>query len=191
MSADIGRAHPLSVVCVGTDRSTGDSLGPLVGTLLSASGFQGCVLGTLEHPIHAENLSELPIRALSSGSIVLGVDACLGDRSEIGSIMVRNGPLRPGLGVRKRLPPVGDLYIAGVVNVGGFMEYMVLQNTRLSLVMKMAQAISLGILKADSLLRKLSQGEIRATQSLRDLTLGVPETASLHPLLLEETGRSR
>ncbi len=179
------------MVCVGTDRSTGDSLGPLVGTLLSASGFQGCVLGTLDHPIHAENLCALPIRALSSGSVILGVDACLGARNEIGSIMVRNGPLRPGLGVRKRLPPIGDLYIAGVVNVGGFMEYMVLQNTRLGLVMKMAQVISSGILLADSLLRSIPQVEARATQSRHDLTLAAPETALLHPLLLEEIGRRR
>jgi hypothetical protein len=33
----------------------------------------------------------------------------------------------------------------GIVNVGGFMEYMILQNTRLSLVMKMAEIISAGI----------------------------------------------
>ena len=99
--------------------------------------------------------------------------------------MVRNGPLRPGLGVRKKLPPVGDLYIAGVVNVGGFMEYMVLQNTRLGLVMKMAQVIASGIVQADSLLRSIPQGKAGAIQSPLDLTLAAPETAALHSLLLE------
>jgi putative sporulation protein YyaC len=190
-SADMGGSRALSVVCVGTDRSTGDSLGPLVGTLLCASGFQGNVMGTLDHPVHAENLSAIPVRALSAYSHVVGVDACLGGRDEIGSIMVRNGPLRPGLGVRKKLPPVGDLYIAGVVNVGGFMEYMVLQNTRLALVMKMARVIATGILKADAILRRLSQGETGATQTSLDLTLAVPETAALHSLLLEEYDRRR
>jgi len=33
----------------------------------------------------------------------------------------------------------------GVVNVGGFMEYFVLQNTRLSLVMRMADVIAEGL----------------------------------------------
>jgi putative sporulation protein YyaC len=185
-AADMGGAKALSVVCVGTDRSTGDSLGPLVGTLLRASHFRGSVMGTLDHPVHAENLAALPIKALAAGCHVLGVDACLGDRSEIGCIMVRHGPLRPGLGVRKKLPPLGDLYIAGVVNVGGFMEYMVLQNTRLALVMKMAQVIASGILKADALLRRVSQGDTGAKETFSDLTLAAPETAALHSLLLEE-----
>jgi len=43
------------------------------------------------------------------------------------------------------LPPIGDAYVTGVVNVGGFMEYLVLQNTRLSLVIKMADAIARGV----------------------------------------------
>lgn len=189
--ADLGLSKPLSVVCVGTDRSTGDSLGPLVGTLLRASGFQGTVLGTLDHPVHAENLAALPINVLSNGSAILGVDACLGARNEVGSIMVRPGPLRPGLGVRKRLPPIGDLYIAGVVNVGGFMEYMVLQNTRLALVMKMAQVIAAGVMRADSLLRSVSRSDSGATQGSSDLTLAAPETAALHSLLLEEYDRLR
>lgn len=33
----------------------------------------------------------------------------------------------------------------GIVNVGGFMEYFVLQNTRLSLVMRMAHVIADGL----------------------------------------------
>jgi len=51
-------------------------------------------------------------------------------------------PLLPGTGVNKTLPPVGDLQVLGVVNVGGFMEYFVLQNTRLSAVMRMVEVVS-------------------------------------------------
>lgn len=156
VASDLGRKSPLTVVCVGTDRSTGDSLGPLVGSILSWTGFPGTILGDLDSPVHAENLDAATTALCASHALVLGVDACLGTKSEVGSVMVRPGPLRPGLGVRKKLRPIGDLYIAGVVNVGGFMEYMVLQNTRLSLVMRMAQAISSGIQEADSLLRNLN-----------------------------------
>ncbi len=143
---------PLCAVCIGTDRSTGDALGPLVGSYLQNMGFRGRILGTLDQPVHAENLSDA-LAEVEEGreTTVLGVDACLGTRSEIGSILVRRGPLIPGLGVKKRLPPVGDLHVAGVVNLGGFMEYVVLQNTRLSLVMRMAQVISKGIVKAENL----------------------------------------
>ena len=58
---------------------------------------------------------------------------------------VAEGPLKPGTGVNKDLPPIGDAHITGIVNVGGFMEYLVLQNTRLSLVIRMAEAIAGGI----------------------------------------------
>lgn len=167
LAAEIGRSGPMTVVCVGTDRSTGDSLGPLVGTMLSWGRFSGTVMGNLEYPVHAENLNHAASRVSNENGLVLGVDACLGTRDEVGAIMVKRGPLRPGLGVKKRLSPVGDVYVAGVVNIGGFMEYMVLQNTRLSLVMRMAQTIASGILKANDLLRAVaSKGQVEEAITL-------------------------
>lgn len=137
------------VVCIGTDRSTGDSLGPLIGTALQERMAGLSVYGTLEEPVHAANLSEvLDVIANSCpGKPVLAVDACLGKSENVGYISVKLGPLRPGTGVNKKLPPVGDLHVVGVVNVGGFMEYFVLQNTRLSLVMRMAGIIASSIEK--------------------------------------------
>jgi putative sporulation protein YyaC len=73
---------------------------------------------------------------------IVGVDACLGQLTSVGCIQIGYGPVRPGAGVNKELPPVGDIHVTGVVNVGGFMEYFVLQNTRLSLVMNMAEVIA-------------------------------------------------
>ncbi len=37
------------------------------------------------------------------------------------------------------------MHLTGLVNIGGYMEYFVLQSTRLSLVMKMSDIISYGI----------------------------------------------
>ncbi|MBE3576426.1 MAG: spore protease YyaC [Limnochordales bacterium] len=139
------------VVCVGSDRSTGDALGPLVGEKLSLARPPGVlVFGTLEQPVHATNLGDVlaTIRQRFPPVPVLAVDACLGQAENVGYISLRPGPLRPGTGVNKQLPPVGDLHLVGVVNVGGFMEYFVLQNTRLSLVMRMADVISEGLLLA-------------------------------------------
>jgi len=136
------------VVCVGTDRSTGDALGPLTGhRLRSMVPDRDVVFGTLEDPVHAGNLSERleTIQRRYAGHVVVAVDACLGTLENVGTICVGLGPLRPGAGVNKSLPPVGDLYVTGVVNVGGFMEYFVLQNTRLHLVMKMSTVISEGL----------------------------------------------
>ncbi|MGH2168427.1 DUF1256 domain-containing protein, partial [Enterococcus faecalis] len=52
-------------------------------------------------------------------------------------------------GVKKDLPPVGDIHITGIVNISGFMEFTVLQNTRLNLVLKMAKLIAAGISRAN------------------------------------------
>lgn len=135
---------PEVVVCIGTDRSTGDALGPLVGSnLIGARIHPIRVLGTLDDPVHAANLAEM-IRAYPAilSSRVLAVDASLGKLSDVGSITASFGPLRPGAGVNKQLPPLGRYHLTGTVNVGGFMEFFVLQNTRLNLVMKMASCIS-------------------------------------------------
>ncbi|MEW5762492.1 MAG: spore protease YyaC [Bacillota bacterium] len=136
--------HSCVLLCIGTDRSTGDSLGPLVGWKMSQlrqSFFT--VYGTLEEPVHAANLEEklAEIQRAHPGKVVIAVDASLGGIDNVGFISVGNGALEPGAGVRKKLPLVGDVHITGVVNVGGYMEYIVLQNTRLSTVMRMAGVI--------------------------------------------------
>jgi len=139
------------IVCVGTDRSTGDSLGPLVGTTLSREANpQFDLYGTLDEPVHAMNLTETLLRISRSTPrpYVIAIDACLGQVSSVGCIQIGTGPVRPGAGVNKDLPPVGDMHMTGIVNVGGFMEYFVLQNTRLNLVMKMADIISQSLLQA-------------------------------------------
>jgi putative sporulation protein YyaC len=64
----------------------------------------------------------------------------------------------PGAGVNKDLPPVGQLHITGIVNVGGYMEYMILQNTRLNLVMRLADVIVGGLNKA---IREFAQESAR------------------------------
>lgn len=133
------------LVCVGTDRSTGDSLGPLVGSNLNKINCAGFYLyGTLEEPVHAMNLNDTltEIHQRFNHPFLVAIDACLGQLSSVGCIQVGDGPVKPGAGVNKDLPPVGDVHVTGIVNVGGFMEYFVLQNTRLSLVMNMAEIIA-------------------------------------------------
>ncbi|MBI2874585.1 MAG: spore protease YyaC [Firmicutes bacterium] len=146
--------HPESLVvepvfiCIGSDRSTGDSLGPLVGSALVENGMpRKLVRGTLENPVHAVNLSEEldRLQGEEPKRFVVAVDACLGYPQSVGAISVGPGPLQPGSGVDKELPVVGELHIAGVVNVGGYLEHLVLQNTRLALVVKMASVIATGI----------------------------------------------
>ncbi|WDC85687.1 DUF1256 domain-containing protein [Caloramator sp. mosi_1] len=50
----------LVILCIGTDRSTGDCLGPLVGYKLNRLTLNKNIdiFGTLNTPVHAKNLDE-------------------------------------------------------------------------------------------------------------------------------------
>jgi len=140
------KARPPIILCIGTDRATGDSLGPLTGwqlqTLLRGTNTE--VLGTVDNPIHAANLKEVykTITPKLTSHPLLAIDACLGHFANVGTIVFQQGPLKPGTAVKKDLPEVGDAGITGIVNVSGLMEMQVIQNTRLSLVLKMSQIIA-------------------------------------------------
>lgn len=149
------------VVCIGTDRSTGDSLGPLVGTLLTAKKPRHIkVYGTLHEPVHATNLTDYLIEITENhrNPFIIAVDACLGKSASIGHLISGVGPIQPGSALKKNLPAVGDIHITGVVNISGFMEHSILQNTRLSIVMDMAEKIAALL---DSLDHQLSSSFIR------------------------------
>ena len=137
-------------LCIGSDRITGDCLGPYIGHLLhpheSARIF---VYGTLSDPVHALNLekfSEL-IGQLHPHALVIAIDASLGQKKHLGYVTIGNGALYPSAGVQKNLPPVGDIHITGIVNIAGMLEQLTLQTTRLSTVISLADAIADGILR--------------------------------------------
>ena len=136
--------YQIVVLCIGTDRSTGDALGPLTGTKLKVLNLFPHIYGTLDEPVHATNLESrlAEINTSFSHPFVIAVDACLGKLENVGCVTLGHGAVKPGAAVNKDLPAVGNAYITGIVNVGGFMEHMVLQSTRLNLVMKMADTIA-------------------------------------------------
>jgi putative sporulation protein YyaC len=127
-------------LCIGTDRSTGDAVGPLVGSMLEEAGYSD-VIGTLAFPCDSSNLSER-LSEIRSDRKVLAIDACLGHPSSVGQFQVSNGPLLPGKSLGKGLPPAGDYSIAAIVGIDGPKAYAVLQTTSLHRVIMMARAIS-------------------------------------------------
>lgn len=108
------------------------------------------IVGTLDTPLHALNLEETTKALLNSPEkpYIIAIDACLGNANNIGQIIVHPGPLYPGKAVKKELPPIGEVSIKAIVNIGGFMEYNVLQSTRLNLTFEMGKVISRSLLLA-------------------------------------------
>ncbi|MGF7186545.1 putative sporulation protein YyaC [Desulfitispora alkaliphila] len=149
MKIDPHSTRPIVVVCIGTDRATGDCLGPLVGTKLNSLYKNSInVYGTLDNPVHAKNIASTldDINDQYMNPFIVAVDACLGRMESVGMVTFAEGPVKPGAGVHKDLPSVGHVHYTGIVNIGGYMEMIVLQNTRLSLVMKMSKLISTSIM---------------------------------------------
>jgi putative sporulation protein YyaC len=147
----INSNRPLIFLCIGTDRSTGDSLGPIIGSKLKALLRNKINLyGTLQDPVHAKNLLETldDINNTFKNPYIIAIDASLGSIQNIGKVVVSDAPLRPGAAMNKKLPPVGNISITGIVNISGYIEFTILQNTRLFTVMTLADIISSSIFQS-------------------------------------------
>ena len=136
----IRKFNSITIACIGTDRSTGDSLGPFVGEILEQKKWENVnIIGTLEFPLHAKNI-EARLETISYDSLIIGIDACLGGLDSLNCISINNESLHPGAALDKELPSVGDISILGNVNLsnGGFST---LQNTRLYTVVELVKGI--------------------------------------------------
>ena len=142
----LGKKLPV-IVCVGTDAVVGDCLGPLVGTLLKERLLgKTFIFGTVENPITAKEVKTVAdfVKNAYPYSPVLAIDAALGSRDEIGSLKIADCPIRPGLGVDKRLGEIGSASIMGVVEDKERGKTL-LSTVRFSLIYKMATAICGGV----------------------------------------------
>ncbi|MCL2610463.1 MAG: spore protease YyaC [Defluviitaleaceae bacterium] len=133
----------LIFLCIGTDLATGDSLGPLVGYKLR--GLNASIYGNLQIPVHAKNLKETikTIYSKHKNPFIIAIDAGLG--RSVGYLTIGEGGIKPGAALGKQLGQIGHMYITGIVNENRGVQS--LQNTRLGLVMQMADIVSDGILK--------------------------------------------
>lgn len=137
----------LIFLCIGSDRSTGDCLGPLIGHKLKKFLPDSFIYGSLEHPVHAKNLEETinSIQKKHPDGFIIAIDASLGQKNHIGYVTLSNRPLTPGLGVDKELLSVGHIALTGIVNINGYANSFILSSTRLNTVMELADFITLGL----------------------------------------------
>lgn len=124
--------------CVGTDRNTGDSIGPFIGTELEKLGFN--VIGTIDRPVHALNMVDR-MNEIPKFKRVVAIDASVSASGiPIGSVNLVKGGLSPGSGVQLDLGDVGDFSIH--CNVSALYATKkrtneMLSNMRLSQILKM------------------------------------------------------
>ena len=141
-----GTKH-IFVVGIGSNLISGDSLGPFVGTLLGNCFPQHLtVLGNLEFPMDATTIGpEFSQFNIPNNSFVISIDSVLGSADFVNSIVLRRGPLQPGLGLGHNLPPIGDCSVMGVVLTNEAVLGSHLLYTNLHLIYTMATNIAKGI----------------------------------------------
>lgn len=132
----------ISIVCIGTDRIIPDSLGPMIGTILSERIVLDNVkiIGTLEYPLHALNMKKRIRREIDKDSLVIAIDACKGNK--VGEVQITNKPISPGKGLFKRLPEIGDISILCTTLENGEEVDIYDHKIRLGDVYRMAKTIS-------------------------------------------------
>jgi len=109
---------PPVVLCIGSDKVTGDCFGPLVGDrLVKNESINSYVYGTLDAPVTALNLLHTLafIKLKHPSSYILAVDSALGAKTEVGCFRVIADGIYPGSATGKKLPKVGDFSLTATV----------------------------------------------------------------------------
>lgn len=136
------------ILCIGSNQVTGDALGPMVGDLLRnkyhAPAF---VYGGLSRPVNGINYPDYYrfLKKKHPCSLIIAVDACVGDPSEVGKIKYSMQGLKAGEALNKKLPPVGDISVLGVVCARSKDNLRSLMECNLPFVANMSEKIAYNI----------------------------------------------
>ncbi len=151
------------ILCIGSDLSVGDSLGPVTGTMLKEklNGLNCFVYGTLSKPITAHEVKYMNdfLRFTHPDSPIIAVDAAVGNAGDIGLIKIARRGIKPGSGANKKLSKVGDVSIMGIVAEKSVFNYSLFSATRLNIIYRMAEIIAEGV-SAFVLERRVASAEI-------------------------------
>ena len=111
-------------VCIGNGKIIGDSLGPLIGTVLEKNkrliqnNVNIDVIGTFENPILYYNVEEF-IKNIDSQhySEIVIIDSALGSKANIGKVMITTAEILIGVGVNRGRRVKGDIILKGIVGI--------------------------------------------------------------------------
>lgn len=111
-------------VCIGNGKIIGDSLGPLIGTVLEKNkrliqnNVNIDVIGTFENPILYYNVEKF-IKNINSQdySEIVIIDSALGSKENIGKVVITPAEILIGVGVNRGRRVKGDIILKGVVGI--------------------------------------------------------------------------
>ena len=146
------------ILCIGTDRMTGDSFGPLVGSLLEEKLEKSniCninIYGTLEKNVCYTNIHEILnlIEDRHPSSCVIVIDSALSNKENIGKVIVSNEEMHIGKGLNKKKIEIGNISIKAIVGKNTKIpkyNFYTLQTVSLNEVIKLSRIVSNCIINA-------------------------------------------
>ena len=107
------------VLCIGSDKILGDSIGPTVGDILKCRLNAKCfVYGCTGKSVNGKNLDSFvkTVRHAHPDSPIIAVDACLSNAHESGHVEITATGVNPKRALTKRINPVGDVGILGIID---------------------------------------------------------------------------
>ena len=140
-------------LCIGTDRVTGDSFGPLVGYKLKyllGNKKNIEILGNLNSIICRHNILKIlnEIKSKYENPFIVAIDAAISSKKTIGTIVISGNSMKVGSSLNKENIYAGDMSIKGIVsrdlNIPKY-NFKLLQNTSLNLIMNMSNLVAKGI----------------------------------------------
>lgn len=142
----IPHGKPL-ILCIGTPRVSGDSLGPIVGSLLKYYMPEAEIFGTTDLPLTAKEVPFLTefISKTFIGRRIITVDSAVGNSDEVGIVRISDVPLRPASALKKNFSKIGEVNIQGIVCERNILSVQSLREVSSALVYSMAHVISEGI----------------------------------------------
>lgn len=132
-------------LCIGSEKIAGDSLGPLVGTLLKEKHkIPFPVIGCEDTPVNGVNISRYRgyIKDCFPTYKIIAIDAALGNKQDVGTIQFRLGGVKAGGAMGAKNQPIGDIAVLGVVGEKGSDCMQTLLNASFDDVLALAEKIA-------------------------------------------------
>lgn len=132
-------------LCIGSEKISGDSLGPMVGTLLKEKHkVPYPVIGTEEHPVNGVNIGRYKehIKKYFPTHKIVAIDAALGEKTDLFQVRFREGGVKAGGAIGANNTLIGDIGVLGVVGEKGGNAMQTLLDASFPSVLNLAEKIA-------------------------------------------------
>lgn len=142
------------ILCIGTERLIGDSLGPRIGTNIKQVENENIkIYGTAKNNmdfLNSKNVIE-QIYKIYNNPYIITIDAALGKKSSIGEIYLSDGCMKIGTALGKSICFYSNINIKCIVgeysDCSKWQNYKILSNVSKQDIDNLVEIVSLGIVQ--------------------------------------------